>query len=148
MGPEQPAAPQEPAQMPPQQATDALPATAPQPAIGQVLKKPKKKRKYSKGLKDLQQLQRTVSRTSTRVARAVAKGMATYRKRSNKSARKKRDGAIRDFGINFAEGLGKTMRVLSAVPSDLAAGLNTKRTRKRMRRGLRAASRLTRPLGY
>jgi len=148
MNPQQPAAPQEPAPTPPQQTTDTVPPVAPPLAVGAVVKPGKKKRKYSRGLKDLQQLQRTVSRTSTRVARAVAKGMATYRKRSNKSARKKRDGALRDFGVNFAAGLSKTMQILSAVPSDLAAGLNTKRTRKRLRRQLRATSRLMRPLGY
>ena len=131
---------------PPQPTADAQPAATPPLPLGQVLKPPKKKRKYSKGLKDLQQLERTVSKTSRRVARAVAKGMTTYRKRSNKSALKKRDGALRDFAVNFADGISKTMRMLSAVPADLAKGLNTKRARKRVRRQLRVTSRLLRPL--
>ena len=107
----------------------------------------KKKRKYSRGLRDVQELGRTVSKASTRVARAVAKGMTEYRKRSDKSARKRRDGAILDFTVNLANGLGKTIRGQSLVPADMAEGLSTKRGRRRARRQLRFTSRLLRPLG-
>lgn len=129
---------------------EMIPDTAPAPvlegaAVPLRKKKKAKKRKYSKGLKELQQLERTVSKTSNRVARAVAKGMSTYRKRSDKSALKKRDGSIRDFAVNIAAGLGKTLRVLSGVPADLAKGLDTKRTRKRTRRQVKIASRIVRP---
>ena len=106
----------------------------------------RKKRKYSKGLKEIQQFGRSMNKASGRVARAVAKGMATYRKRSDKSARKKRDGALRDLSVNLAEGLGKTVRILSGVPTDLANAMNGRRARKRVRRQLRATSRLLRPL--
>ena len=105
----------------------------------------RKKRKYSKGLKEIQQFGRSMNKASARVARAVAKGMATYRKRSDKSSFKKRDGSIRDFAVNLAAGLGKTLRVLSGVPSDLAKGLDTKRARKRARRQVKIASRIVRP---
>jgi hypothetical protein len=126
--------------------SDTPPAPAPPAAVGGAAVEPrKKKRRYSKGLKELQQLERAVSRTSSRVARAVAKGMATYRKRSDKSSFKKRDGSVRDFGVNLAAGLGKTLRLLSAVPSDLAKGLDTKRARKRTRRQVKVASRIVRP---
>ena len=120
--------------------------TAAPVAVAGVVGKRKKKRKYSKGLKEMQQFGRTMNKASSRVARAVAKGMATYRKRSDKSALKKRDGALRDFALNLAEGLGKTMRGLSGVPADLAKAVNGPRARKRMRRQLRATSRLLRPL--
>ena len=129
--------------------SDTAPPTAPPAAAvvegAAVEPRKKKKRKYSKGLKELQRLERTVSKTSSRVARAVAKGMATYRKRSDKSSFKKRDGSIRDFGVNIAAGLGKTLRVLSGVPSDLAKGLDTKRARKRTRRQVKIAARIARP---
>ena len=134
--------------VPDEQATipDTTVGTTPPPGDGAVQPpKKRKKRKYSKGLKELQQLERTVSKTSNRVARAVAKGMATYRKRSNKSAVKKRDGSLRDFAVNIAGGLGKTLRVLSGVPADLAKGLNTKGARKRTRRQVKIASRIVRP---
>ena len=125
---------------------DTTPVTTPPlaSAAGQPQER-KKKRKYSKGLKELQQLERTLSKTSNRVAHAVAKGMATYRKRSNESAVKKRDGSLRDLAVNVAAGLGKTLRALSGVPSDLAKGLNTKGARKRARRQMKVASRIVRP---
>lgn len=120
---------------------------APSFAALQGARQKKKKRKYSRGLRDVQALGRTVSKASTRVARAVAKGMAEYRKRSDKSARKKRDGAILDFAVNLADGLGKTIRGLSVLPADLAKGLTTKRGRRRARKQLRFTSRVLRPLG-
>ena len=133
---------------PHEQATtpDTAVETTPNP-VGAALQPPKKKkkRKYSKGLKELQQLERTLSKASNRVARGVAQGMATYRKRSDKSAMKKRDGSLRDLAVNVAAGLGKTLRVLSSVPSDLAKGLDTKSARKRTRRQVKIASRIVRP---
>jgi len=65
--------------------------------------KKKKKYKYSRGLKDLQRSSRGVAKVSSRLARSVVKGMDAYRKASDKSARKKRDGAIRDFPLNIAK---------------------------------------------
>src|SRR5262249_54276342 len=121
--------------------------TAPAPGLVGLQIKRKKKRKYSRGFRDVQELGRAVSKASTRVARAVAKGMAEYRKQSEKSARKKRDGAMRDFTVNLADGLGKTIRGLSMVPADLARGLNTKGARRRARKQLRFTSRVLRPLG-
>ena len=94
----------------------------------------------------LDALERMGDEAAGRVARAVSKGMATYRKRSDKSSLKKRDGSLRDLGVNLAAGFSRTVRELSGVPYDLAKGFSTKRSRKRVRRQVRAASRLLRPL--
>jgi hypothetical protein len=128
------------------QITEVPPAGVPA-ATPVVVPERKKKRKYSKGLRPLAKIERAVSKSSARVARAVAAGMEQYRKRADKSARKKRDGALRDFTVNLAGGVGKTLRVLSRVPGDLAKGMNTKRARKRVRRQVRVAARMLRPLG-
>src|SRR6266536_3538316 len=72
-----------------------------------VKSKKKKKYRYSRGLKDLQRTGRSMTKVSSRLSRAVSKGVDTYRKSADKSARKKRDGAIRDFGLNAAKGLSK-----------------------------------------
>ena len=122
--------------------TNAVPGTT---AATVITRARKKKPKYSKGLKEVQQLGRKMNKASARVTRAVAKGMATYRKRSEKSALKKRDGALRDLGVNLAAAMGKTMRVLSDVPADLAKAMNGPRARKRVKRQLRATSRILRP---
>ena len=103
--------------------------------------KKKKKKKYSKGTKDIQRMERRASKASQRLARAVADGLPAYRKKSNKSARKKRDGAVVEFIPNAAEGLSKSMRVASRVPADLAKAVNTKRVRRQMR----AVVRIMRP---
>jgi hypothetical protein len=106
--------------------------------------KKKKKRKYSRGLKDVQVAGRRAGKISSRMVRAVSKGMNAYRKASDKSARKKRDGAIRDFGLNAAKGLSRTLRSSSDLPFDMAKALDTRGSRRLVRRQIRAASRVLR----
>ena len=123
----------------------AAPETdAPRLSVVKLTKKKNKKIKYSRGLKDLQQSGRSLTRISARVARASAKGMETYLKASDKSARKKRDGAMLDFGENVARGASKTIRLSSRVPIDIARALTPASTRKRMRRQLKASARVAR----
>ena len=106
----------------------------------------KKKRKFSKGLKGVQKMERAVTKATGRVARAIAKGVADYRERSDASSYKKRDGALRDLNKNVAKSLSKALRTISNVPKDLAKGLDGKRARKRMRRSLKVTSRILRPI--
>ena len=108
--------------------------------------KKNKKYKYSRGLRDLQKSGRSVSKVSSRLARSVSKGMDAYRKASDKSARKKRDGAIRDFGLNMAKGVSKTLRESSRAPFDLARAMSQRGSRRLIRRQVRAASRMARLL--
>ena len=110
--------------------------------------KKKKKRRYSRGLKGMQVAGRRESRVSSRMVRAVSKGMDTYRKASDKSARRKRDGAIRDFGRNAAKGLSRSLRASSGLPLDLAKALDTGGSRRLVRRQIRAASRFSRILRF
>ena len=121
----------------------------PTPTVPPAVTKPKKKkkRKYSRGLQDIQVAERGVTKATVRVARAMARGLTTYRKRSRKSALKRRDGAMRDFWPNAAAGLSTTLRGISVVPVDLATTLYTKRARRRARRQMKVAARLLRPLG-
>ena len=96
-------------------------------------KKKKKKRKYSKGLKEMQRMERRTGDASYRLARAVADGLDRYRKKRNKSARKRRDGAVIDFIPNVAAGLSTSMRKASKAPTEMAKAVNTKRVRRQMR---------------
>jgi DNA-binding transcriptional regulator GbsR (MarR family) len=109
--------------------------------------KKKKKRKYSKGLKDLQVSARRTSAISSDLTRAVAKGVRAYRKASSKSAEKKRDGALRDMGRNIAKGISKSLRKSSDVPYDLAKALETRGLRRSRRRATKALARLGRMVG-
>jgi len=108
--------------------------------------KKKKKYKYSRGLKDLQKTSRGVAKASARLARSTWKGMDAFRKANDKSARKKRDGAIRDFGLNVAKGFSKSLRASSRVPYDLAQAVDQRGSRRMLRRQIRSASRLARLL--
>lgn len=106
--------------------------------------KKKKKYKYSRGLKDIQVSGRRMSKVSSRVARSVAKGMDTFRKQSNKSAAKKRDGALRDMGLNLGKSMSKSLREASSIPYDLAKAFDQPSSRKRIRRQIKGAARLAR----
>ena len=110
--------------------------------------KKKKKRKYSRGLRDLQSVGQRMTKVSSRVARAVSKGVSSYRKASDKSSRKKRDGALRDFNVNIAKSFSRSLRESSRIPLDIAKSFSTRGTRKAMRRQLRGTSRLVRVLGF
>lgn len=110
--------------------------------------KKKKKRKYSRGFRDLQTVGRRMTKVSSRMARAVSKGVSSYRKASDKSSRKKRDGALRDFNVNVAKSFSRSLRESSRIPADIAKGLSTRGTRKAMRRQIRGAARLIRVLGF
>ena len=99
--------------------------------------KGKKKRKYSSGLKDVQNFERGASKAAQRLSRAVERGLSIYRKRRDKSSRKKKDGAIRDALENWSKGLGKSLRISSRAPFDLAKQLNTKGFSRQLRNTIR-----------
>lgn len=95
-------------------------------------KKRKGKKKYSRGLKDPQKLERDGSRAAERVADAVADGIAEYRDSRDKSARRKRDGAIKDVVRNVGRGLSEALDTGSRAPSDLTRRATAKRLRRMM----------------
>jgi len=93
-----------------------------------------KKRKYSKGTKDFQIGLRRVTRVGDRLASALADGFSEYRKRSNKSSWKRKDGVLRDALKNAAWGMSKTLRKSDKVPVLLAKTVRTKQVRRSVRR--------------
>jgi hypothetical protein len=95
------------------------------------------KKKYSRGLKDVQRFEDGLTTAAKRLSRAVEKGLRTYRKRRNKSARKRKDGAIRDGLDNLSIGLGRTLRVASDAPYDFTRKVNSKRFSRDLRNTLR-----------
>jgi len=115
-------------------ANTAEPATAPPSAAAGTKKK---KRKVSRDLGALQEAERAASKAANRVAQAVEKGIAAYREERDRSARKKRDGALRDLAANAAHGVAETLREAGKAPADLAGALDSRHVRKMMRRGVR-----------
>ena len=114
------------------------------PIVLNLKKKQKKKRRYSKGLEEIQQMERHLTRASHRMARGVEKGISNYRLKSIKSAKKKRDGAIRDFIPNSGIAMTRALKEVGPVPHDIARTINTKPMRKRIRRQLRGIRRTLR----
>jgi len=93
----------------------------------------KKKRKYSRGWKDPQILERDVSKSANRLARAAADGLGRYRRERDRSARRKKNGAIKDFVRNVGRGTERALRRGSKVPSDLTRRATSKRLRRTLR---------------
>ncbi|MCB0006545.1 MAG: hypothetical protein KDE04_08815 [Anaerolineales bacterium] len=102
--------------------------------------KGRKKKKYSKGTGDWQRMERDMSKINKKISRAIAEGAATYDRERNKSASKKKDGAVRDFGRNLAEAISATMDETTSVPRDVAEMLDNKSSRKLLKRQLKLAS--------
>jgi len=94
---------------------------------------PKKKRKYSRGLKQFQKSERSLAKVNRRISRAVASGFGTYYERSDASSRKKRDGAIKDAVKNWGKGMSKAIRKASDAPNDVASAFDTKAVRRQIR---------------
>lgn len=109
--------------------------------------KKKKKRRYSKGLGDLQRGLRGMNKLSARSARAMFKGVEALREASDKSAEKKRDGALRDLARNLGKATSKSLKVSSRIPEDVGKLLNTRSTRRAVKRQIRIASKLNRRFG-
>jgi hypothetical protein len=89
-------------------------------------KKKKRKRKYSRGLKGVQRLQRGVARASWRIGDAVADGLKEFRKRNDRSGRKRRDGALRDTFKNVGRATGEFLKGSGKAPYALVRRLPTK----------------------
>jgi hypothetical protein len=109
--------------------------------------KKKKKRRYSRGLGDIQRSVRRMSKISTRAAKAYYKGIDGFYTASDKSSLKKKDGALRDFNKNFGKAASKSLKAASRIPADFGKILNTRSTRRVIRRQIRIASLINKRFG-
>lgn len=100
--------------------------------------KKKKKRGSSKASRRLEDIESRVSKSVHRVSKAVENGVSTYIDKRDRSARKRRDGALVDFQENVAGGMAKAIAESSPALSDLAEAINTRRRRKQIRKFVRA----------
>jgi hypothetical protein len=102
------------------------------------------KEKYSKGFEDVQRLEGNILRITKQSANALSKGLDTYERERNISAKEKKDGAIEDFLDNSAKAASTYIKEVSEIPIDIAESLTMKPFRKRARKNLRRASRIIR----
>ncbi len=117
------------------------------------LKKRKKKKaenadgrkpKYTKGLKDGQRFEGDMVHIAQKASKAMTKGIDTYERERQESARSKRDGAIEDFINNSAKASSTYLKEASDIPVDIAESFNRTAPAKNLRRNLRRASRMMR----
>ena len=108
-------------------------ARSPQVIVIKAAKKKRGKKRYTRGSKDLQRLEYGLSKSSYRVADAVAEGIRTFYRRSDRSARRKKDGLVRDSLRNSARGLGDALREGSRAPYELARKVSTRKVWRRTR---------------
>ena len=87
--------------------------------LGRSSKKSSSK-KYTRGTKVFQRLALGVSKAAFRSTNSVAKGLETFAKDSNKSARKRRDGMIRDSLRNASNGVSEGFTELGKAPGEIA----------------------------
>jgi hypothetical protein len=99
--------------------------------------KKSKKRGSSRASRRLEDIEKRVSKSARRVSKAVNKGVGTYLDKRDKSARKRRDGALVDSYQNAAVGVSEALAKSTPVLTDIAKAVNTRRLRKRIRRSLR-----------
>jgi hypothetical protein len=88
------------------------------------VEKKKKKRRYSRGLGTLQHLVRGVSRSAETVTEGVARVFSEYNERSDKSSRRKRDGALRDGIENWTKALSKGIQIAGDAPYKFVKEIN------------------------
>jgi hypothetical protein len=83
-------------------------------------KKKKRKKKYSsKSARDFQEMGRGLSKGAFRMAYAVAIGLDTFYRNQNKSARKRKDGMMKDVMLNTARGLRDAGAEAARAPYDV-----------------------------
>jgi len=90
-------------------------------------KRKRGRKRYSSDLKDAQKNEQAASRAGQRLAQAVADGFGEYRRRRDRSAERKKDGAIKDFVRNVGRGAEEALRTGARVPSDLTRYATKKR---------------------
>lgn len=113
------------------------------PGVSDALTTPevtKKKRKYSRGLRAGQELERGVSNAATTFSNAIADTFKTYKKKSRSSSVKKRDGAVRDAIKNWTKATGEGMKTASDAPYEFVKTINRGKASRRIRDAVRMVS--------
>jgi len=106
--------------------------------VSQETKTKKKKRRYTKGLSAIQHFERGVAKSLDVMAEGFARVFSDYRERSDKSARRRKDGALRDGLENWTKAMGKGMGISSKAPYKFVRTVSRGRGSKQLRRLVRS----------
>ena len=91
------------------------------------------RKRYSKNTKDAQRLTYGTARAFYRLADGLAAGADSFRRRSDRSARRKKDGLAIDFYRNYARGIDRASRQAGKAPRDIAREISGRRAWKSVR---------------
>lgn len=97
-----------------------------------VILRPKKKKKYSRNRRTIQELEVGVTDSARRLSKAVKDGLDTYIEERDKSAKKKRDGAIRDLLRNQSKAMRKGLSIAAEAPADFMDAVANLKVIRRM----------------
>jgi hypothetical protein len=107
------------------------------------LKRKKSARRVSsRAARRLDDIERRFSRAVRRVSRAAEHGVTEYTDRRDRSAERRRDGALVDLYENVAHGLSVGISEASPAVVDVARAFNSSGVRRQIRRVLRGLPRL------
>ena len=102
------------------------------PVVDDEGKKKRRKKKYSsKQARDFQDMGSAFSKGAFRMANAVAIGLETFHRSQNRSARKKRDGMVKDVMLNTAKGFRDAGQEAARAPYDIYKRVNVWRQARR-----------------
>jgi hypothetical protein len=96
------------------------------------------RKRYSRNSKDFQRLAYGASRAIYRLADGAAAGTDSFWRRSDRSARRKKDGLAIDFARNSARAFDRAARQFGRAPYEVAREISGRRAWKNVRRLLRS----------
>jgi hypothetical protein len=90
-------------------------------------------KRYSRGTKDFQRLALGLSKAAYRSTNSVAKALRTFADDSNRSARRRRDGIIRDALRNASNAFSDGVTELGKAPGEVARRVSSRRVWRTVR---------------
>jgi len=93
--------------------------------------------RYTDALEDAQRMEGDAVELAQTAARALSKSLDAYHEARQKSAKKKKDGALEDFVHNTAKAASIYLKETSEIPVELVDSLSRSSMRKNLRKGLR-----------
>ena len=105
-----------------------------------VLEHKRRRRKYTRGMRTSQELERGLVRASSAWADAFSAMFDSYKSRSRRSSYRKRDGAVRDALRNWTRATSKGMKKAADAPYELVRTVDRDRMSRRVRDALKMAA--------
>jgi len=84
------------------------------------------RRRYTSGTKSTQKFLYGVSKAGFRVTDSFSRGFNTFVNRSDRSAKKRKDGYVRDSLENASRGVGRGLSTLGRAPYEIARRIPTR----------------------